>query len=292
MDTINFRVYEIHIAFAHDHPARERLFWQGTLRGAIGHELYTRFCYHPLKCGNTCQNPEECLYEQIFGSQPGNDRKPWVLSSLRMMDGQNASIRLVTFRKPEVYSTAIMEAIACAGKRGIANNQKFEVLQIFEKVDESSPSIREEAASMLAKNGADFPVDMQWETRSPLHLTHHGTFQKMPDTKILLNAAYRRLADLSLPETETDTEKVYTLPANFFAYKTTFRRIEEVFRDRYSTRQKRSIRMTGIEAQVYVENTPLWAFLLLKMAGIIHMGKYSVFGFGNLETSLVEYSEG
>ncbi len=287
---IRFSAYRLHLEFDSDFsPYRQG--WNSTFRGAIGHELFTRHCLRPASCESGCAMPEKCLYHNIFAEQGAGSTKPYVLSGMELQAQTQADLELLVLDQVEQYAEAIMNALICAGRRGVGRNLKFRISSASKIARQNAETLLADVMALLASEALERRISVEVTAASPLHLTHNGRFVENPGVAILVNSAWRRLVHVAQLCGPLDALREYSIVQDLPDLEIHYDYITPVRQTRFSTRQRRDIHMPGVLFKARIDNLPCWQFLVLLAGGNLHMGRYISWGYGRLNINLVDASQ-
>lgn len=278
-----------------------------TLRGVFGRGLREIACLAGPPACTGCRHPDACIYQAVFESRtpPGAEvlsrnshvSPPYVIRSpegRRLSPGEDFAFRMVLVGHAAAHAAYAIEAFRRMGPRGVGRGRgRFELVEVKEPCPDGSNRhlfAGSRGIERARPHGAQewiarahplegLPVDIEFET--PTELREGGRGGGPPEFASLVRALLRRLSTLShfhcggpprldvRPWIElasgVDVLEVSTRPARW---------------DRWSSRQGRSVPMSGIVGRVRYSPVPAELAPLLWLGEWLHVGKGATSGLG------------
>ncbi len=274
-----------------------------TLRGGFGHIFRHLVC---LKRGDSCAScilKYTCPYSYIFQTPlPPNSHlfsrtrdipRPYIID----LSGEGSSFNLVLVGKGIDYLPYFVLVFDALGKRGLGREKnKFMLKEVKDGERKLVYSQKEGAlySSFKIYTWKDFqnpqPVSrLALHFLSPLRLKIKNKLLSSLTFPLLIKSLSRRISLLS--EFHCG-QSLWNSLQNLFPLAEKIKIIEEKFlwHDimRYSTRQKRKMKLGGIKGRIVVEGE-LTPFLpLLRIGEYIHVGKGTTFGLGKYRLEILK----
>ncbi|MDH7600218.1 MAG: CRISPR system precrRNA processing endoribonuclease RAMP protein Cas6 [Sedimentisphaerales bacterium] len=288
-----------------------------TLRGGIGIHLKKAICHRPSSDCTSCMLRTSCLYCYLFDGVAPPERdimrlypnipQPFVIKAgcghvLEVKPGTVLSFGLTLFGKAADQFPYMLYSLIKLGKAGLGSERiPFELVEVRQPgVTEPVYTLDGHCIGRLRPRPLYLDVDgldtnlLILEFVSPCRIRVDGTYARRPQFAEIVKATIRRLSIFQafygepIPEFRQralsllDSTEVSLLQDQTHWYGF----------NRYSNRQARSIPMGGIVGRMAFGGQ-IGPFLgLLKAAEIVHLGKATSFGFGQIRVATDEAANG
>jgi hypothetical protein len=293
-------------------------FLGSTLHGGFGHALKQIGCFVPnARACPPCQHPAQCPYNQLFDFKnlPGleipkryAESPPKLLvielppsHPKQLQTGEHLTFRLLLFGPAidlRIYPIVAMRVwgdnLGLGYKRGrfeleriaAVNPLTGEQQQVYSSTDQMvHQNDQPLTVGEISRWCESWPVGNQIKLTfvTPMRLPGRGYKPEDLDLKIVLKSALERLSILALlaglPEKEVD----FATPLALAEKITVLARAAKWWDwDRYSKRQDRRMSMGGFLGHLVLQGDFSSLKPYLKIAELLHVGKNSTFGFGQV----------
>lgn len=277
-----------------------------TLRGGLGYALKQTAC----NCIDT--HEESCIYARLFEEFEGVIWDEQYVPYVRPMIIHTGINHQFTYKKYETYQFEVLLfgemiqhydmlilAFKQFGRNGIGDEQqKFRLLQVS--------SLESMIPTIIYDNGAVYaePKPLQWDLiqqlpqqpmnvkltfTTPLRLKVQGEQQYDVSIEVLVDHLLRRMKSLSYFHQQAlrvDEDWCAEMIEHAFNVETNHSAFKYVKYNRYSTRQKKHIRIDGIEGHLKLQHVSSNLLALLYVGQFMHIGKQTVFGLGHYQLQL------
>jgi len=258
-------------------------------RGAFGHALKNSACFSAARNKGVCAcvPASSCIYRQLF------DPPVQTLESLREQDVPTPLViepvegGKVLLADETGYLDMVL--IGAAAHQQLAIIQLAWMRALHDGVGTADEQGKRGQARLLKIEQVDQPLsdlpanpkNVHLHIVSPMRLQHHGSLV-LPEhltAAVLLRAIIRRF---NLVQELYGTKQVpdHAAISEALSQLTMDTRLHWTEWTRYSNRQKREMKLSGITGRVWIDNIPdlLWPYIYYGQW--IHAGKNSVFGLG------------
>lgn len=279
-----------------------------TLRGALGYCLKHVVCHVGKRSCDTCFLRSRCAYPAVFEGLAPLGRtvmtkypyvpQPFVLEigdrePTEIAPGVEYQFAVRLFGPAIEFYPYVVLALMEAGQQGLGRDRvQFEVRfvddgerRIFCATNQAEilpPAVRR--LPVAAEGTRDRGI-MRMNCVTPLRIRTDGRVNTTPDLAAVIRNAVRRLRMLTHFYGDGDgfSEDVGLLLAAAARANVIERALRCVAIERYSTRQRRAMSLTGTVGHLIFETDSEALKTLLRQAVICHVGKATSFGFGRIE---------
>lgn len=295
---LSFSSLKIHLRAEADCILPE--FTGSTIRGTFGHALKTAFCVmHHRDCAN-CLVSDSCGYYQIFESQDNTKSSlgfqykphPYIIrpsKKSKFQIGEHLTFEFIIFGEYKSYIPYIVYAFDLMGKQGFGKDRNPFIL---ESVQDSTShqelyidgrfhldnlnhiDIQNYLGSELS-NQTLSQINIQFIT--PVRIEKKNKLQYNLDTELFWETVFRRYKNMHTfygQFIETD------LNIQLCSIETVQQKDKKW--QRYSNRQRRKVEQGGILGVYKFKELDTKAYRILKTIELIHLGKNTSFGLGQI----------
>lgn len=248
---------------------QEDRWWASTVRGGLGRSLRFLLCH----CRSRSHVPG-CVFARVFApsAEEGNEPimlPPWRLSVARENSGLD--VTLLLFGEASRHADAFLLAVQNAAFRGLGR-QDF-VATLVEQVH----------ASLAGLASSPWQANLKLEFRSPVRLqAQGGLVTKVPSFVQVFSSAQRkvRLAARSWCSVELPfpADQMH-LARHITVAKASVQWVEMA---RYSQRQKKLMRLGGLQGTLQFAGEWSFAWPWLRLLPALGLGKLTTMGFGEV----------
>lgn len=277
-----------------------------TLRGALGHALKMTTCALKRQDCADCMLAANCGYAFLFELQTGNATRrphPYVIEppveDWRFRNkGEVFDFSVILFGRANDYLPHIVYAVREMGKSGLGKKNTVEGRFRLESVRQAEQIIYEgttlkspsDLPDLVLSPESDSPVtsSIRLTCQTPLRLKYDNQLQDGLPFHFLIRAALRRVSSLEAAYGSGEPHLDYKgLVAQAMAVQVVSSTCRWVEIERYSSRQKTSMFIGGIEGETMYQGENLVRFLpLLRYCETAHLGKQTSFGLGRIAVGL------
>lgn len=272
------------------------LFKGATIRGGLGYAFKKIICVRKNKECEECDLIEKCKYIELFEpkkSQKEEIPRPYVIEFLNDKKniykiGEKFQFNLILFGKSIQYFPYFFLSFLELGKTGIG---KFREKFYIDEVSQIYPSFKNifkynsETIEKLEEKNFEIKLKemkiIKIKFITPTKIKNEGKFVEVPEFHIFLRAILRRISQIlyfwcdykekiDFSEILKEAEKVKIGKCNlkWLDYK------------RYSTRQKKEMKIGGIIGEIEYRGEISKFYPLIETGSYIHIGKNTSFGLG------------
>jgi len=303
---MSFKIFKFKILCRAENDLALPHFSGSTVRGAFGHALKSLACINLNEDCQSCKLSGECIYMKIFETSPsvpsgtGSSVKdiphPFIIETDEGLSGtiprgSSFKIYLAIFGQFENWSHYFFKAMQNAGKIGIGKGQgNFSLVEIKDYFSESVlfagsyRPIRPSACSIDFK-AKTYRKNIAIRLCSPLRIVKDGTLIDNLTPELLMTTVSRRLNLLN--QFYGDQAKLY----DFERLKRSCEKLRleqstvRLAKNRFSNRQAKYIPLDGLIGEIRLYNLNSLTYQIIKAAELVHIGKGSSLGLGQIKIS-------
>lgn len=263
-----------------------------TFRGAFGHALKYVSCnnFQENNC-TICEKRTDCTYFNIFENETSmaqwgqNNIHPYIIRA----DGEDKKIYktndlfdfsiILIGEKAINQIKVVIKAFQAAGLKGVgANLSPFYIKNIISK-----------KINILDILNTTIPTDkLNIEFMTPLELKDKNIFQKKPTFEAIYNSMNRRFNTLDhLFGDRKINFQNETLQNYASTIEMSSQQIKTISLQRRSNRQEKLHPIYGIMGNINFSGDLMAFYPLLKLAELLHIGKKTVMGMGQIKVNLI-----
>ena len=310
--SLNYSKFDVYSRF---HQSAQLPKFKGSmLRGAMGHALKSTVCAVRVKVCDTCILKRNCLYAKIFEVKPDLEKKtgqvnfphPYVLESqdnekIDFSPNQEFVFSIILFGEMIDYLPYFVYAFERMGEEGIGKringyrnsfdiqNICFENETIYGRQQKTLPgSTPSKSLSLENQNTDENSLRINVIFESPLRVKNQGKLVHDLEFVVFIRTILRRIKTLwlrfadGIPDFDEKgllqiAETVEIAQARLYWEEQT----------RYSNRQSSYLKLGGLKGSIEFSGN-LTPFLpLLNIAQVVHIGKETSFGLGQLRYEII-----
>jgi CRISPR/Cas system endoribonuclease Cas6 (RAMP superfamily) len=280
-------------------------FTGSLLRGSFGHALKNSFCTTEDRKCSDCTTVENCGYFYIFESQDNSYKNlgyhykphPYIITPSfinHFKKGEHLNFEITFFGKFSNYLTHFIAAFQEMGKTGFGKDRnKFSLFSVKDCVDNlviyTDKTIHKKSLSEMSlqsyasSSTATYLENLQIQFLTPARFAENGKVLKKISGKLLLDGIIRRYSSMHsfYGILHKDDLNIRGLEIKISTDQSSFKKW-----NRYSNRQERKVQQSGVIGTYTVENANVHLYELLKTMEILHVGKNTSFGLGQISLLL------
>jgi hypothetical protein len=271
------------------------------LRGVLGWSIQETVCPFQNKkynCNNCIVNtdcPYFCLYEQK-SAKPGFSEAPkgYMLYAPPNQKGPQITVELTLFGKCCAYLPAVTNALFASGKKGLSGRQNQFMVTAWQEIPPTNTQDLPISTTVHTAAAGPFPLP-DWLNSSthtslkittPLRLRKKGRDLKKMDWPFFYSSLARRLEGLNQCYGDGQgfgKENWLAVNKDFNNWPQPVGKTRWLNLQRYSSRQKKKIPLSGIIGNAALPKTRDDQNQWLQVASLISVGKGAVMGLGNIQ---------
>lgn len=278
-------------------------FLESTIRGGFGHTFRKTVCISRGAECKDCDFTNTCVYQYVFETMPPPGTKimrkynhvphPFVLSVAESREDQIA-LELKIFGTSVKYLPYFIHSFIQLGRTGLGKDRvRFVLGQAVDRVSGQilfsggrmtsvEPSV--ECFDLPSENGGKNINRAVITLKTPLSIRKNGSILSSIEPAGFLITLLRRIANLAYfhcgQESDIDFPRMKALAGEIFVSNANVCPTEK---ERFSTRQKRQIRMGGLLGGFVLHGSLMPFYHYLKLGEITHVGHGTSFGYGRYE---------
>ncbi|MCQ2517562.1 MAG: CRISPR system precrRNA processing endoribonuclease RAMP protein Cas6 [Lachnospiraceae bacterium] len=299
---LNVRFVKLYFTLALEADCQLPMHKASAIRGGIGEMLLRANCIRNRDCEN-CDFYDECIVQRTMYSK--FEKKPefvtngesvgYVIncrnSETEFKEGDEISFTLTLFGRTIVYFNQYIQALYALGRSGLGGSRaRFTIKSVrnsFRKdiIDGANIYMGEYRISTIGdyvkSRMRDFEDGLPREIvfSTPLSVKHRGEVITTFDPEAVIKATQRRLYILNCFE-NNDVEDFYRSEPGSMELRTG--RIATASIPRFSFRKQSKMVFKGIYGSAEIENFDEELLPLLLAGELMHIGKNTSFGFGEI----------